>query len=227
MGVHLTLALPNWQPAARRDAVHGRPARLRLVRREEAVALRERRRGRAERREPRGRLPRDVGDGQRLREDVLVHVAEVLEVGGEEDVEVTLSDEERLARHGGVLVPRLYDRRVDTGDRVGEGGKVREEKTMTGEVATEGAKESEQAGGDELGGGEVGREGKISVECTERGRKLEETRYWWWVVQIATQSEERTNERVRDFRVIGTKVSVLVDGDYALIWFQCPKIVTY
>ena len=98
---------------------------------------------------------------------------------------------------------------------------------MAREVAAEGAEEGEQAGGDELGRGEVGREREISVECTERGRELEETGYWWWVVQIATQSEERANERVRDFRVIRTKVSMLVDGDYALIWLQRSKIVAY
>ena len=96
---------------------------------------------------------------------------------------------------------------------------------MAGEIAAEGAEEGEQASGDELGRGEIGCEGEISVECTERGRKLEEARYWWRVVQIAAQSEERANERVRNFRVIGTKVSMLVDGDYALIWLQCSKIV--
>lgn len=120
MRVHLALALADGQPAARRDAVHRWAPRLGLVRREEGITLRERRRSCAERREARCSLLHDVGHGQRLGEDVLVHVAKVLEIRREEDVEVALPDEECRAGHGRILVPRLHDGRVHTGDRVGK-----------------------------------------------------------------------------------------------------------
>lgn len=142
--VHRGLALAHRQPAARRDPVHGRPPVLRVVRREEAVPRRERGRGHPERRHARvvAAVLRGLGRGrERLREDVLVHVAQVLEVRREEDVEVALLDEQRRAWHGRVLVPRLHDRGIDAGDRIGEGGEVGEEEAVSGEMSSEGAEE--------------------------------------------------------------------------------------
>ena len=64
---------------------------------------------------------------------------------------------------------------------------------MPGEVAPEGAEEREEAGRNELRGGEVGRKREVGVEGAQRGRELEEARDRRGVVEIATQSKERAD----------------------------------
>lgn len=120
-----------------------------------------------------------------------VEVAEEVEVGGEEDVEEARLDEVGCAGDGlrvGRLVRRereeggngrgtrlgfvagLDNGSVDPGDGVREGGEVREEDTVRGELVPEDVEEHELLRGEELGCGEVRGEGEDGEEFSEEGR---------------------------------------------------------
>ena len=65
---------------------------------------------------------------------MLVHVAEVIEVGREEYVEEARLDEERRACDGGTAHARLHDGRVHAWDRVGQRAEVREQQAVPREM---------------------------------------------------------------------------------------------
>jgi len=184
MREHARLALADREPARARDAVRGRAAVLRLVRREESRADGQRRRAVRERGRRDGEQAVVVACAG-LREDVLVHVAQAAKVRREEDVEQARAHKERRARDGGAAHARLHDGRVHARDRVGQRAEVREEEPVPREVRAQGAQEAQEARGDVLGRREVRREGEVVV-YRAHGGGLEDRGERWWVAEAAS-----------------------------------------
>ncbi|CAK5283330.1 unnamed protein product, partial [Mycena citricolor] len=90
MTEHARFSLPDRQPAGRSDSIHRSATIAGVIRREEIRAGRQRASIPTQRR---GSRFGQTAACDRLGEDVLVHVPQPLEVGGEEDVEIAGRDE--------------------------------------------------------------------------------------------------------------------------------------
>jgi hypothetical protein len=98
---------------------------------------------------------------------MLVHISEYLEWCWEENIEVSLLDEERRTWDHGILDAGLHHWRIVTRNRVRESSKVGEKESMTGKSVPEDVKQLEKTSGDVFGFGEVGREWKRGLEVAK------------------------------------------------------------
>ena len=89
---------------------------------------------------------------------------------------------------------------------------------MSGEVGAQRAQEAHHACGNVLGRGQIRSEWEVVV-YRAHGRRFKYRRKWWWVSEATSEVEERSDERVRDARVVYTVVAVGVDGNESLVWF--------
>jgi len=163
----------------------------------------------------------------RFGEEVLVHIPQPLEIGWEEDVEISLFDKECAARNGLVSEPRLDYWCIDPRDLVGKGGKVRKEEPMPWEVSSERPEETEKACRDILFRREVGGERCVGVNLAEEGGCLEDAVDWGLVAEFCADTKERMYEGVGYRCVDHVKVALFGDRDDPLVGLHGFQVVTH
>lgn len=97
-------------------------------------------------------------------ENVAIYVAQVVEVGREEDVKVALQDEVGCHRDHGTVEARLDDGRIDALKRVRERVKVGHDESVMWEVAFQLLQQPERVGGDKHGWRQVREERRMGSD---------------------------------------------------------------